>query len=61
VPTAQLRCYELLILLDKWAALVDIPGRGWRARVTSASVRSASGFLRSQARRLLEPVPAHGS
>lgn len=55
VPVAQLRCYELLILLDKWSALVDSPSRGWRGRVTSASVRSASGFLRKQARGLLEP------
>lgn len=51
---SALRCYELLILLDKWSALVDAPGRGAAGRLRSASVRLATPYFRDQARRLLE-------
>jgi hypothetical protein len=50
---AQLRCYELLILLDKWSALVDASPGGWRSRVRTASIELASGYVRGQARQLL--------
>lgn len=52
-PVAQVRCYQLLLLLDRWAALLEQPGGGaaaWRTR----SVGLASGFLRDQAGRLLD-------
>lgn len=54
VPRAELRCYELLIMLDKWSALVDSSHRGGRARVRMASVRLASHYLRGQAERLID-------
>ena len=54
VPVAQLRCYELLIMLDKWSALVDMSHQGWRARVRTMSIELATGYLRGQAQRLLD-------
>lgn len=53
---AQVRCYQLLIMLDKWSALLDAPtsGRAWRARLRTTSVELASGYLRREARRLLD-------
>jgi hypothetical protein len=53
---AQVRSYQLLILLDKWSALVAASqsGRSLNRRVQRASLRLASGYLRGQARRLLE-------
>jgi Phosphotransferase enzyme family len=53
---AQVRSYQLLILLDKWSALVaaSTSGRSLNRRVQRASLRLASGYLRGQARRLLE-------
>jgi Phosphotransferase enzyme family len=53
---AQVRSYQLLILLDKWSALVAASksGRSLNRRVQRASVRLASGYLRGQAQRLLE-------
>jgi hypothetical protein len=53
---AQVRSYQLLILLDKWSALVAASqsGRSFNRRVQRASLRLASGYLRGQARRLLE-------
>lgn len=53
VPLAQLRCYQLLIMLDKWSALVDSDQPGWRPRLRTTSVEIASGYLRGEARRLL--------
>jgi hypothetical protein len=52
-PDAALRCYELLILLDKWSALVDVSG-GLLGRLHRGSLSMASGYLRGQAGRLLE-------
>ncbi len=54
IPFDQLRCYELLILLDKWSALVDLHNESWRSRLHSTSVRWASGYLRHQANQLLD-------
>jgi hypothetical protein len=53
VPLAPLRAYQLLIMLDKWSALVDSDQRGWRPRLRTSSVEIASGYLRTEARRLL--------
>lgn len=53
VPWPQLRCYQLLVLLDKWSALLESAsvGRSWRshARVTGPATR----YLTSEAARLL--------
>ena len=54
VPVAELRCYQLLIMLDKWSALVDTSSHAWRARLRTRSVRLATGYLRGEARRLLD-------
>ncbi len=53
---AQVRTYQLLILLDKWSALVAASqsGRSLSRRVQRASLRLASGYMRGQSRRLLE-------
>jgi hypothetical protein len=53
VPHAQLRLYELLLLLDKWSALVESRGNGAAARLRGLSLHVASGYLTNQARRLL--------
>jgi hypothetical protein len=57
---APLRCYELLLLLDKWSALVAEDPRGSRAGLRLASTRRASGFVRTQAERLLELARSGG-
>lgn len=49
----ELRCYQLLITLDKWAALVDSPSRGWAGRLRNASLARATGYVRAETRRLL--------
>jgi hypothetical protein len=54
VPWAELRCYQLLIVLDRWSALVDAGSRGPRARSRLALVKHASGFVRGEAHRLLD-------
>ncbi len=54
IPWAALRCYQLLILLDKWSALVDAEsGDGWRTRLRSATMLSAHEYIGREARRLL--------
>jgi hypothetical protein len=52
VPWDRVRSYQMLILLDKWAALVDTAHRGIRSRVRIASIRLASRYVRSQADRI---------
>ena len=55
VPDATLRCHQLLILLDKWSAMLEPAGRGrWRTRVTTASQELATGYVRREALRLLD-------
>ncbi len=46
---AAIRCYEVLLLLDKWSALVDAKGTGWRSKVEQTSLRLAAGYVRGQA------------
>lgn len=55
VPYAQVRCYQLLILLDKWSALVDSAvGRSGRlARARAALMRPANAYASREARRLV--------
>lgn len=54
VPLAALRCYQLLVLLDKWSALLE-PARqgGVRGTARRVSQRAANGYVRTQAERLL--------
>jgi hypothetical protein len=61
IPTAELRCYQALIMLDKWSALVQPGGEGWRARVRRASTDLASRYLSAQVRRLLDLASASTS
>ncbi len=56
---AAVRCYQMLMMLDRWSALVDAPARGPRGRVQQASVRWASGYLRRELRRVADLVEAH--
>jgi hypothetical protein len=55
VPLGPLLCYQLLLLLDKWSALVE-PARhgGVVASVRRISQEAASGYVRTQAERLLD-------
>lgn len=53
----ELRCYELLVLLDKWSALLS-GGGSWPARARSGSVRLASRFVRQEAERALARAAA---
>ena len=56
VPWGVLRCYELLVLLDKWSALVErVPWHGPRARLHRQVARSTDAYLLRQAERLLPP------
>jgi len=54
----ELRCYQLLITLDKWSALVSSPSRSWSGRLQYASLTWAFRYLRSEARRLLQLIEA---
>lgn len=54
VPMAQLRCFQLLIMLDKWCALVDGGGAGWRGRLGTVSAARASRYFAREGEALLE-------
>ena len=54
---AELRCYELLVLLDKWSALLDAVERD-RSRLRRASLARATGYVREQAEELLDLAAA---
>jgi hypothetical protein len=56
VRLPELRCYQLLITLDKWTALVDSPSSNWSGRLRSASLQRAAGYLREETRRLVQLV-----
>ena len=58
VPAAELRCYQAMILLDKWSALVQPSGRGLRTRVRRTSTDLAARYLAGQVRRLLDLATA---
>ncbi len=58
-PLAAVRCYQLLLTLDKWSALIE-PAQnetavrdGVKATLRKVSQDSASGYVRAQAERLL--------
>jgi Phosphotransferase enzyme family len=53
-PDATLRCHQLLILLDKWSAMLEPARRGgWRSGVATASQELATGYVRREALRVL--------
>ncbi len=58
VPAAELRCYQAMIMLDKWSALVQPGGRGWSTRVRRSSADLAARYLAGQVRRLLDLASA---
>lgn len=58
LPLAQLRCYQLLITLDKWSALADRTSSGWRGRLDDTAVDLASAYLRGEVQRLLRRIEA---
>lgn len=53
VPSREVRCYELLVLLDTWAELVSRSRRTGRGRAHAAVARLAGTYLKSQAHTLL--------
>jgi aminoglycoside phosphotransferase (APT) family kinase protein len=56
LPLAELRCYQLLITLDRWSALIGSRPESWRRRIQLAPVQFASGYLRGEAERLLSLI-----
>ena len=52
-PLAQLRCYQLLIMMDKWSALVHASDRQRGGGLRARSLRGATGYLRGEAQRIL--------
>jgi hypothetical protein len=59
-PGPQLRCYELLVLLDKWSALLGAPAGGRGSGLRGRSVLLATGFVQDEARRLLDLAELDG-
>jgi hypothetical protein len=53
----ELRCYELLVLFDKWSALVDAADRD-RSTLRRASLDRATLYIRQQAEALLDLADA---
>jgi hypothetical protein len=51
---AALRAYQLLILMDKWTAMLDSPRRDLRGRVVRRSATLADHRVRREAERLLD-------
>lgn len=49
VPWRALRAFELMVLLDKWSALADLPSIGPRNRARRLSLSLAGGYLLEQA------------
>lgn len=61
VPVATLRCHQLLILLDKWSAMLEPARRGsWRTGVTTVSQALATRYVRREARRVLRLARSAG-
>ncbi|WP_151081403.1 hypothetical protein [Nocardioides cynanchi] len=50
---AGLRAYQLLILMDKWTAMIDGPRQGVSGRLTRRSAALADHLVRGEAERLL--------
>jgi hypothetical protein len=58
LPLPELRCYQLLITLDRWCALLDSPAGTPVGRLRRTSVVRASGYLRRETRRLVQLADA---
>jgi len=60
IPRDEVRCYQLLIVLDKWSALVDSAagGHGPVSRARAAGQRVANTYIRDEAARLLSHATA---
>jgi hypothetical protein len=54
VPAATLRCYQLLILLDKWSAMLESARHGRRSGLAAASQQLATGYVRREGLRVLQ-------
>ena len=54
IPYEALRCYQLLILLDKWSALVDSADTGsdWRAAARRLAHQPGDHYISREARRV---------
>jgi hypothetical protein len=60
-PSGSLRCFQLLILLDKWSALVQPAGTGpLRTAGRLIQQRTATGYVRAQAERLVRQARTAG-
>lgn len=57
VQMAELRCYELMVLFDKWSALLDAADRD-RSRLRRASLDRATVYVRGQAEAVLDLAAA---
>jgi hypothetical protein len=57
---AALRAYQLLILMDKWTAMIDNPRRGVAGRLARRSALLADHRVRTEAERLLDLADADG-
>ena len=57
---AQLRSYQLLILMDKWTAMLDNPRRDVPGRLARRSAAMADPWVRAEAERLLDLASANG-
>jgi hypothetical protein len=55
-----LRAYQLLILMDKWTAMIDNPRSGVAGRLARRSALLADYRVRSEAERLLGLAQAEG-
>ena len=55
VPWGPLRCYQLLVLLDKWSALLEpAPHGGVAAAARTLSQQRTTGYVRRRAQGLLD-------
>jgi hypothetical protein len=61
VPSAAVRTYQLLIVLDKWSALLDSADSrtGWRTSASRVMMGTANAFITREARRLVTLL-SHG-
>jgi hypothetical protein len=57
---SPLRAYQLLILMDKWTAMLDNPRRDLSGRLARRSAALADHRVRAQAERLLDLAAAAG-
>lgn len=56
IPRDQIRCFQVLIMLDKWSALVDLSDKSasWRSRLRARA--TPHRFIGAEVRRLLDVI-----